>query len=97
MFLAFLKSPMYNGIIKMTQYKNDSDYSDSDEDEENQSEIVGQYKKYNFNEADYYFISYENTDTIVERRFKDCLNYGAVGVCLITHAILVYVIVYHII
>ena len=48
--------------------------------------------KYDFNEADYYFISYEITDTEIERRCKDCLNYGAIGVCIFVHIILVYTI-----
>lgn len=97
MFLAFLKSPTYNRIVKMTQYKNDSDYSDSDEDEENQYEMVDQDIKYDFNGNDYYLISYESTDTRSERLCKDYVNYGAIGVCLMTHLLIVYVIVYHII
>lgn len=108
MFLAFLKSPFYDRIVRMTQYKDPyygSDSSkDSDSDEENQYQMIrsndtdiknteNQYQyKSDFNEADYYFVSYENTDTVFERRCKDCLNYGAVGVCLIIHIILVYVI-----
>jgi hypothetical protein len=115
MFLAFLKSPFYDRIARMTQYRDpyygsdsDNDY-DSDSDEESQYQMVRIYddvliqyentnnpveKQYksDFHETDYYFVYYENTDTVFERRFKDCLNYGAVGVCLITYILIVYVI-----
>jgi len=98
MFLAFLKSPIYDRIVKITQYKNDSDYEgDSDDDEEKQYEMVGQDIKYDFNGKDYYLISYESTDTRSERLCKDYVNYGAVMVCLITHILIVYVIIYYII
>jgi len=52
-------------------------------------------KPYNYNlrEADdYYFVSYENTDTLFERYCKDCLNYTAVIVCIGVHIILIYII-----
>ena len=109
MFLAFLKSPFYDRIVRMTQYREPYYGSDSDDeiDEENQYEMIrtndtdiknteNKYKS-NFNESDYYFISYEDKDTVFERRGKDCLNYSAIFVCILTHAIVVYVIFYHII
>jgi hypothetical protein len=109
MFLAFLKSPFYDRIVRMTQYRDPYYGSDDDNasDEENQYQMIrsndtdikntGNQYKSDFNEADYYFVSYYNTDTVFERRCKDCLNYGAVGFCFITNATIAYVIVYYII
>ena len=118
MFLAFLKSPMYDRIARMTQYKDpyyasDSD-NESDSDIENQYHMVrvyddviiqnknnknnnnniikGNQYKSDFNEADYYFVSYENTDTEFIRLCKDCLNYSAIVVCILVHILLIYII-----
>jgi len=116
MFLAFLKSPFYNRIASMTQYRDnsyDSDYDDSEynSDEENQYHMVRTYddviiqytnenmsridyqKKTDINESDYYIVCYENTDTVLERRSKDCINYSAIAVCIGVHILLVYVVV----
>lgn len=109
MFLAFLKSPLYDRIVRMTQYNKYSGSdtgsdtgSDSDSenvlDEENQYQMIrsdNSTNRYDFKESDYYIVSYESTDTNFERVCKDCINYTGVGVCLIVHGLLVYIMIYY--
>ena len=103
MFIAFLKSSWYDRIVRMTQYRvnnYDSDYS-NDSDEENQydidNKIIGKKYKSSFNEDNYYIVSYENTDTELERICKDCINYSSIVICFTIYVLFVYVIIYYII
>jgi hypothetical protein len=108
MFIAFLKSPFYDRIVRMTQYRDpyygSDSGSDSDSDEENQYQMVrsndmdiknkvNQYTS-DFNEADYYLVSYENTDTVFMRRCKDCMNYTSIVICLGLNILVFYIIVF---
>ena len=83
--------------------------SSTDSDEENQYHMVRIYddfiirydneniekggQKHDFNEEDYYFITYDITDSELERICKNCLNYTAFGVCIMVYILFVYVIV----